>query len=323
MVGAEPALAARAAHLAKADLVTEMVGEFPELQGVMGRYYALEQGEDEAVALAIENHYRPQGPSDGVPSDPVSVAVALADKLTLLVGFWGIGETPTGSKDPYALRRAALGVVRIVLDNGLRLQLLRIFAHALELYRERLGKDFGRDVEGDLLAFFHDRLKVHLRDSGARHDLIDAVIGPDADDLLMIVRRVEALGSFLDSDDGRSLHAGVKRAISILAIEEKKDGRSYIGAVDHTLIEKRGEPQERALFGVLEAAGNHVRQHVLEEDFNAAMRSLAELRPAVDAFFDHVTVNADDPALRENRLKLLNTLREAAQELADFSKIEG
>ncbi|MFI5014715.1 MAG: glycine--tRNA ligase subunit beta [Hyphomicrobiales bacterium] len=309
--GADPLLAERAAMLAKADLVTEMVGEFPELQGLMGRYYAAQQGEHPSVAAAIEEHYKPLGPSDRVPTDPVSVAVALADKLDMLVGFWAIDEKPTGSKDPFALRRAALGVIRLVLENGVRLELAPLLQH-------HLGK------VADLLSFFADRLKVLLREQGARHDLVDAVFAlPGQDDLVMIVRRVEALGSFLDTENGKNLLAGYRRAANILRIEEKKDGVSYDAAPDLHLLEAHGLPQEKALAHVLEAAAKHAREHVLKEEFGAAMSALAELRPAVDAFFDKVTVNAPEPVLRANRLKLLSGLRRAVHEVANFSRIEG
>ena len=373
----------RAAELCKADLTTGMVGEFPELQGVMGRYYARAQGEDASVADAIRDHYKPQGPNDVVPTDPVSVAVALADKLDTLVGFWAINEKPTGSKDPYALRRAALGFVRLALANELRLKLLNIFemaaidvANALfettvkdlrhyeDVLEQALGdarqlpfamrmqqsaraeadlfahrekiEEFFREKEAtensrnsslafSLLSFFADRLKVHLRDTGARHDLIDAVFTlPGQDDLLMIVRRVEALGKFLDSEDGKNLLVGYRRAANILRAEEKKDGEgAFDDPPDHHLIEAKGQAEEKALFHVMQAAEGHARKHVEAEDFESAMRALAELRPAVDAFFDHVTVNADDPALRANRLKLLNMLRRATLAVADFSKIGG
>lgn len=329
LVKADAELASRAALLAKADLVTEMVGEFPELQGLMGRYYAQAQGEPEAVARAIEDHYKPQGPSDEVPSDPVTIAVALADKLDTLTGFWAIDEKPTGSKDPYALRRAALGVVRLILSNNLRLPLNAELRKGFKEFRPVMlskgegtfGAPDSTASRQDLLAFFADRLKVHLRDAGARHDLIDAVFSLGGqDDLLMIVRRVEALGRFLDTENGANLLAGVKRGTNILRIEEKKDGRSFDGAPDHHLL---SEPAEKELANVLDAVLHHVEDHVEREDFEGAMAALAELRPAVDAFFDHVTVNAEDAALRENRLKLLNRLREATLKLADFSKIEG
>jgi glycyl-tRNA synthetase beta chain len=278
-----------------------MVGEFPELQGLMGRYYALDQGHDAEVADAIRDHYKPQGPSDSIPVSKVGQAVALADKLDTLVGFWSIDEKPTGSKDPYALRRAALGIIRILLDKNLRLKLHQ-------------GGD-------DLLAFFADRLKVYLKEQGARHDLIDAVFALGGqDDLLMVVKRVEALSKFLDTDDGRNLLAGVKRASNILRIEEKKDGRAHDGLPNSQLL-IQGE--ERDLARAVAAAEANARKAIHEEDFEAAMRALAKLRAPVDAFFDKVTVNADDPSFRANRLKLLNRIRAATHEVADFSKIEG
>jgi len=329
VVGAPPQTARRAARLCKADLVTEMVGEFPELQGLMGKYYALEQGEDAAVARAVEEHYRPQGPDDSVPTDPVSIAVALADKLDTLVGFWAIGETPTGSKDPYALRRAALGVIRIVLERSLRLALNEVIRSAIRDFRAVMPRKgvgtFGAPdstaARQDLLAFFADRLKVHLRTEGARHDLIDAVFSLGGqDDLLMIVRRVEALANFLDTDDGANLLAGVKRATNIVRIEEKKDGRAHDGEPRCDLLV---EPAEKEFANLLDAVVRHVDDHVAGEDFAGAMSALAELRPAVDAFFDNVTVNVEDRKLRENRLNLLNRLRQATLKLADFSKIEG
>jgi glycyl-tRNA synthetase beta chain len=290
-----------AARLAKADLVTGMVGEFPELQGLMGHYYALDQGQDKEVAEAIRDHYKPQGPSDSIPVSKIGQAVALADKLDTLVGFWAIDEKPTGSKDPFALRRAALGVIRIILDKSLRLRM------------NKGGED--------LLAFFADRLKVYLKDQGARHDLIDAVFSLGGqDDLLMIVRRVEALSKFLESDDGKNLLAGVKRASNILKIEEKKDNRSFNGLPNPQLL-IQGE--ERDLHRAVSAAEANARKAVEAEDFGAAMSAIAKLRGPVDAFFDKVTVNADDPSFRENRLKLLNRIRAATLAVADFSKIEG
>ncbi|WP_158815978.1 glycine--tRNA ligase subunit beta [Methylocapsa sp. S129] len=445
LVGADPALARRAAILAKADLVTEMVGEFPELQGLMGRYYAAGQGEDAAVAAALEDHYKPQGPNDRTPGAPISIAVALADKLDALVGFWIIDEKPTGSKDPYALRRAALGIIRLILDNNLRLsiadcvrwsllayilyglrpdasyrslakeydpqltepterwcdpsytmllnfdgfidkrgedaglfqighpdhspgvhgeEIARFAAAHHELHRrleelDRLadsltaigfsGEDnptalgLSGDVVGyyegspdlrpiyaqpalplgkSLLAFFADRLKVYLRDKGARHDLIDAVFAlPGQDDLLMIVRRVEALGRFLETDDGKNLLAGYRRAANILRAEEKKDGAgAFSSAHDEDALVL---PQEKALANTLGAASRSAAEHVAREDFEGAMRALARLRAPVDAFFVDVTVNADEPELRLNRLRLLNELREAVHTVADFSKIVG
>ncbi|WFS09060.1 glycine--tRNA ligase subunit beta [Methylobacterium sp. 391_Methyba4] len=318
LVGADPALAERAARLAKADLVTEMVGEFPELQGLMGRKYAALQGEHDSVCAAIEEHYKPLGPSDRVPSDPVSIAVALADKLDTLAGFWAIDEKPTGSKDPFALRRAALGVIRLILDRGLRLRLLEQVGAADRGLAGRAGAD-----AGDLLGFFADRLKVYLRDQGARHDLIDAVFAlPGQDDLLMVVRRVEALGQFLDTEDGKNLLAGYKRAANILRIEEKKDGRAYDAAPDAALA-AAGEPAERALAEALAKARETASAAVAREDFAGAMQALSTLRAPVDAFFQDVTVNAPDPKLRENRLALLNALRAATREVAEFAKIEG
>jgi len=296
--------AERAARLCKADLVSEMVGEFPEVQGLMGRYYATQQGEDASVAIALEDHYKPQGPSDRIPTDPVAIAVALADKIDTLVGFWSIDEKPTGSKDPYALRRAALGVIRIILENGLSFKLSQ------------------RHIDSDLLAFFHDRLKVYLRDKGARHDLIDAVLGIDAgnDDLLLVVKRVEALDALLATDDGKNLLAGFRRAANILKAEEKKDGMTYQSAFDPHLLK---EPQEKVLGEILSVATRHAAEHVMSQDFAGAMRELAQLRPAVDAFFEAILVNAEDPALRKNRLALLAAFRDATRTVANFDKIAG
>jgi glycyl-tRNA synthetase beta chain len=311
IVDADAAKAERAADLCKADLLTEVVGEFPELQGLMGRYYAEAQNEDEAVAHACEDHYKPKGPDDLVPAEPVSVAVALADKIDTLTGFWAINEKPTGSKDPYALRRAALGVIRIVIDNNLRLPLKDVFEKAVNKF----------STGDDLLAFFADRLKVQLRDQGARHDLVDAVFSLSGqDDLLIIVRRVEALGKFLDSDDGKNLLAGYKRATNIIRIEEKKDKREYTGAPESQKYEL---PEEKALAEAIDVARGEAKAAIAKEDFSAAMRAMAKLRPRVDAFFDKVTVNVDKKGLRENRLKLLNEIREATRSVADFSKIEG
>jgi glycyl-tRNA synthetase beta chain len=332
MVGADPVKAKRAARLCKADLLTEVVGEFPELQGTMGKYYAEAQGEDEAVAHACEDHYRPKGPDDLVPSDPVSVAVALADKIDTLVGFWLVNERATGSKDPYALRRCALGVIRIALTNNLRLPLRPLFeclfrelTSVLVIRAERIapgvGKTIVTPIESDLLFFFADRLKVQLRDQGARHDLVDAVFALEGqDDLLLIVRRVEALGKFLDTEDGKNLLAGYKRATNIIRIEEKKDSRDYTGAPEPRLYK---QDEEKALARAVDAAKAEATRAVEKEDFAAAMTAMAKLRPAVDAFFDKVTVNVRDKALRENRLKLLNEIRAATRAVADFSKIEG
>jgi glycyl-tRNA synthetase beta chain len=392
-----PKLARRAALLAKADLQTEVVGEFPELQGAMGRKYAVLQGEAPAVAAAIEEHYKPLGPTDVVPTEPVSIAVALADKLDTLVGFWAIDEKPTGSKDPYALRRAALGVIRIVVENGVRLETKEVGSAA---YREvvdslvsfgfrqahqdadRLDATLGGDsrhddvsgrqlvernrhltlsepVISDLLSFFHDRLKVYLRDQGARHDLIDAVLASGAhlpldgggrgeavgggeatrthptppagagdpphrgeggsvnDDLLLVVRRVEALGALLETEDGRNLLAGTKRAANILAAEEKK-GTAVADAVDASLLK---EQEEKALGAAVAKAEKEVARAIEALDYEAAMRALAGLRAPIDAFFDKVLVNDPDEAVRANRLALLARIREATGQVADFSKI--
>ena len=323
LVGAEVEKAKRAARLCKADLLTEVVGEFPELQGLMGKYYAEAQDEDGAIAHACEDHYSPKGPDDLVPGDPVSIAVALADKIDTLVGFWTVGERPTGSKDPFALRRAALGVIRIVLSNNLKMPLGRWIhvAHGGHKMSESGVSKRSEKVTPDLLSFFADRLKVQLRDQGARHDLVDAVFALEGqDDLLLIVRRVEALGKFLDTEDGKNLLAGYKRATNIIRIEEKKDNREYTGAPDPKRYQL---PEEKALAAAIDAAKGEATRAVAKEDFAAAMHAMAKLRPFVDAFFDKVTVNVDDKALRENRLKLLNEIRDATGAVADFSNIGG
>ena len=322
-VDAVPEDARRAAQLAKADLVSGMVGEFPELQGLMGRYYAEAAGAKPEIARAIELHYKPKGPSDTVPKeedgDSVAIAVALADKIDTLVGFWAIGEKPTGSGDPYQLRRAALGVIRILLENDLRLPLAKFIRESLALQSTAVKSPSA--LVDDLLSFFADRLKVHLREQGARHDLIDAVFAlPGQDDLALIVRRVEALGEFLETDDGANLLTGVKRAASILAIEEKKDKTSYAGDYDLKLLEA---PQELALAAAIEGGKQDTRAAIAVENFKGAMRALAELRPPVDAFFDKVTVNVDDQRLRHNRLRLLSQIRDATMTVADFSRIAG
>jgi glycyl-tRNA synthetase beta chain len=364
VVGADVEKTRRAAHLAKADLLTEVVGEFPELQGLMGKYYALAQGEDASVAAASEEHYKPQGPADRVPTDPVSIAVALADKIDTLVGFWAIDEKPTGSKDPYALRRAALGVIRLVVESKSRLRLLAAFDVAAELVGEHRrepdrevsvadqledllgGETVGgslmdriidrnlalpnddlvnldgktADLLKDLLSFFADRLKGQLREQGARHDLVDAVFALGGqDDLLMVVRRVEALGKFLDTDDGKNLLAGVKRAANILRIEEKKDGKSFDGVPDVALY---ASAEEKVLAKAIDQVKLDASAAVAREDFAGAMSVMATLRPAVDAFFDKVKVNDDEAKVRENRLKLLNEIRAATRAVADFSKIQ-
>jgi glycyl-tRNA synthetase beta chain len=324
LVGADPDKAERAAHLAKADLMSETVGEFPELQGIIGRYIAKAQGEDASIADAIAEHYKPQGPADTPPSNPVSVAVALADKLDMLVGFWAIDEKPTGSKDPFALRRAALGVIRIILENELRIRLFSgpLWAAAIaNVPAQAKGAGKAASRLPDLANFFADRLKVYLRDKGARHDLIDAVYAlPGQDDLLMIVRRVEALGRFLETEDGASLLALVRRALNILKIEEKKDSRSFDGKPAAKLLK---EKEEKALNTAVKAVGKEVEAALKVEDFEGAMGALAKLRAPVDAFFDKVTVNVEAPELRENRLTLLAQIRALTLQIADFSKIEG
>ena len=363
LVKADVAKVRRAAQLCKADLLTEVVGEFPETQGLMGKYYALAQGEDASVAAACEDHYKPAGAGDRVPADPVSIAVALADKIDTLVGFWAIDEKPTGSKDPYALRRAALGVIRILIDNQLRLRIWPICLDALLPFaiasfraeteankkliqglaekvdvrslREQWDSHIAsrgqeirareearaREVCNGILSFFADRLKVQLREQGARHDLVDAVFAlGNQDDLVLVVHRVEALGKFLATDDGKSLLAGTKRAANILRIEEKKDKTTYDSPPDARLYQ---QDEEKALAAAIATAKDEAGKAVAKEDFTAAMGAMAKLRPHVDAFFDKVTVNADDKAVRENRLRLLSEIRAATRAVADFSKIEG
>lgn len=390
-VGADADLTERAARLAKADLVSEMVYEFPELQGVMGRYYAIEAGEDARVSDAIRDHYKPQGPSDAVPSDPVGVTVALADKLDTLVGLWASYSRPTGSKDPFALRRSVYGVARTCLENDVRISLLSVLDAAYDsllgtwsefgnlfCYSDHVNDDLSptpramlnqldpmkarqsshimvynvadptsalRDLDSkaggkggetpttqfagfeqiapELLAFFADRLKQYLRDQGQRHDLIDAVFALGEDDLVLVVKRVEALASFLDSEDGANLLAGYKRAANILRAEEKKDKTRFQGAVNETLLDANAE---KALFKAISDSASAAKAALAQEDFAAAMSALAGLRAPVDAFFDgpdSVMVNADQAEVRENRLNLLNMMREAIGTVADFSKIEG
>lgn len=315
-IGADRAQAERAGLLAKADLVSDMVFEFPEVQGVMGRYYARRDGEPEAVAQAIGAHYQPQGPSDDCPSAPVSVAVSMADKIDTLVGFFGINELPTGSKDPYALRRAALGVIRLVLENGLRVHLRDLFSEAASRYGVP-----GEQTAEALLDFFADRLKVHLREQGVRHDLIAAVFALGGqDDLVALLNRVEALAGFIESEDGTNLLAGAKRAGNILAKEEKKDGVSFGTDADP---DRAIDDAEKALFGELDRAQTAVTAALHDENYSGAMAALAALRSPVDRFFEEVIVNADDAAVRENRLKLLARLREALARVADFSLIKG
>ena len=304
-VGADPAMAERAAMLAKADLVTGMVYEFPELQGVMGRYYAIEQGESAEIADAIRDHYKPAGQDDEIPTAPVSVAVALADKIDTLTGFWSIDQKPTGSKDPFALRRAALGVLQLTEKNNIR--------------RPMPGGD------SDLLSFFHDRLKVYLRDKGHRYDHVEAVLqdaaGALQGDMVLIVARLGALEKFLKSDDGENLAAAYKRAANILKAEEKKDKATADPAgVSLSLLE---DDAEKALFAALEAGEEAAEKATEKEDFEAAMSALASLRAPLDAFFETVTVNADDTAVRANRLSLLARFRAATAKVADLSKLEG
>ncbi len=350
VVGADPVLVDRAVVLAKADLRTEAVGEFPELQGLMGRRYALLQGEDASVAAAIEDHWKPNGPSDRLPEDKVGLTVALADKLDTLIGFWAIDEKPTGSKDPYALRRAALGVVRILLERKVRLNLLKIFTQALPtITAGKGGSDRSAGPKGserelaealeensyinetsppvavepeiaaDLLSFFHDRLKVYLRDLGARHDIIDAVLTPDADDLWLIARRAEALTAFVSSEDGKNLLAGTKRAVQLLAAEEKK-GTVVADGVAEELLKVDAE---KALWAAIATASSEASEAIGREDFRSAMEALSKLRAPVDRFFEDVLVNDEDVVIRANRLALLKAIREATGTVADFSKISG
>ncbi|MBO0132556.1 glycine--tRNA ligase subunit beta [Agrobacterium burrii] len=395
VVGADANLVDRAVVLAKADLRTEAVGEFPELQGLMGRKYAALQGENESVAAAIEDHYKPQGPSDRLPADKVAITVALADKLDTLVGFWAIDEKPTGSKDPFALRRAALGVVRVILERNVRSKLSGIVAGAYlrvllgkqvggqkVYYREQEANDNGvlafvtithqfhehmwervekgvvdvsqpfwvtqeidaqqtehgvtftdslaqknvvqtfpplAEITTDLISFFHDRLKVYLRDLGARYDLIDAVLTPESDDLLMIARRVEALTAFITGEDGRNLLAGAKRATQLLAAEEKK-GTVVADGVSEELLKLDAE---KALYAAIKTASADAAKAVEGEDFRSAMQALSTLRAPVDKFFEDVLVNDEDAAIRANRLALLKAIREATGTVADFSKITG
>lgn len=362
--GADLRRAQRAALLCKADLVSGMVGEFPELQGIMGSYYARLDGEDPVVAQAIAEHYAPLGPDDRCPTAPISIVVALADKIDTLVGFFAIGEKPTGSRDPFALRRTALGVIRIVVENALRIPLGFMFGEALLHYfnqgNKAIREAFAQkgptasaalaaatspsrrgagaspaggpvrqnavrilEVSGmsDLLTFFAERLKVHLREKGVRHDLVSAVFALGGeDDLVRLLARVEALSAFLASEDGADLLIAYRRASNIVRIEEKKDGRAYNGGADPRRLE---QPEEKALHAGLGRAVEEIRAAVRRDDFSAAMASLARLRRPVDAFFDKVTVNCDDKALRENRLKLLSAIRSALGGVADFSKIEG
>ena len=375
MVGADPDMAQQAAEVAKADLASEMVYEFPELQGIMGRYYARAAGLDPAIAEAAEMHYKPLGPSDDLPLHPVSIAVSIADKLDMLAGFWAIDEKPTGSKDPFALRRAALGIIRIVLDSDLRIGLerlinMQLLAHTIALntdtaeerevyflhdmvdeiahhgvflaaFHAVLDKLTGADetfeveegtwlanlravlpdMSDDLLAFFHDRLKGHLRDEGVRHDIIDACLSmPGNDDLTLLVKRAEALSAFMETEDGGNLLQGFKRANNILTQAEEKDGVEYRFGADVKFAE--GE-QEKALFAVLDEAESVIKQAVSDEDFAVAMGAMAALRAPIDAFFEAVQVNTDNDIVRRNRLNLLHRIRETCLQVADLGRIEG
>jgi glycyl-tRNA synthetase beta chain len=316
--GADLARSQRAVRLAKADLSSGMVGEFPELQGVMGRYYALHDGEDPAVADAIADHYRPLGPNDVCPTAPDSVVAALADKIDSLVAFFAVGEKPTGSRDPFALRRAALGIIRLILENRLRLPLAAACKHAYA----GLGPGFG-DPTAELLDFIAERLRVHLREAFVRHDLIAAVFahirGSDGD-LVPLLARVDALRGFLELEDGANLLTAYRRASNIVAIEERKDARTYDGAVDPRLLR---QSEEQALAERLAEVGERAGTFLEQEEFETAMSELARLRRPVDDFFDKVTVNTEDAALRENRLRLLSRIRATLNRVADFSQIEG
>jgi glycyl-tRNA synthetase beta chain len=312
------AAAERAALLAKADLVSGMVGEFPELQGLMGRYYAEKHGEAESIAAAIGDHYAPQGPNDDCPKAPVSVAIALADKLDTLAGFFMIDERPTGSKDPFALRRAALGVIRLILENDVRLPLRQALAAALSGYKEQSEVE-KESVVNELLTFFGDRLKVHLKASGVRHDLISAVFATGDDDLVRLLARVDALSAFLASDDGANLLAGYRRASNIVRIEEKKDGTRLDGNVDDALLQAS---EERVLYDGLTAATHHISRAVDGERFAEAMTALANVRQPIDSFFDNVIVNTEDDDIRKNRLNLLSNIHRSIATIADFSLIE-
>jgi glycyl-tRNA synthetase beta chain len=340
LVGAAPDLAAEAARVCKADLQSRMVGEFPELQGIMGRYYSAAAGLPPEVAAACEDHYRPLGPADRVPAEPVSIAVALADKIDTLTGFWAIGEKPTGSKDPFALRRAALGVIRLVLGNGLRLALLKLLIDPVrrnraamaqaeggrpaappDLSDDRISAECAMTLAADLLAFLHDRLKVHLREEGIRHDVIDAVLAmPGSDDLTLVVKRAEALSAFLKTDDGGNLLQGFRRANNILTQAEEKDGVEYSFGADPKFAE---DPAEHALFAALERAEAAIAPALAAEDFAAAMAAIAALRAPIDAFFEAVQVNTENQTVRRNRLNLLHRIRAICLSVADLTKLEG
>jgi len=321
MVGTDADLAAQAAEVAKADLSSEMVYEFPELQGLMGRYYAEAAGLPAEVAQACQDHYSPLGPSDDVPTAPVSAAVALADKLDTLTGFWAIDEKPTGSKDPFALRRAALGVIRLVLENNVRLPLLPIFEAGMVNQAVDANSTDYADTSADLLAFFHDRLKVYLRDEGVRHDVIDACLAmPGNDDLLLLVTRARALTEVLATEEGENLLQGFKRANNILTQAEEKDGVEYAFGADPKFAET---DSERALFTALDTAEAAIAPAMAAEDFPAAMAAMAALRGPIDAFFEDVQINAENQVLRRNRLNLLYQIRKVCAQVADLTRIGG
>jgi glycyl-tRNA synthetase beta chain len=316
--GADAELSRRAVQLAKADLSSGMVGEFPELQGVMGRYYALHDGEHPAIAAAIADHYKPLGPNDAVPTAPESIVAALADKIDSLVAFFAIGEKPTGSRDPFALRRAALGTIRLIIENRLRLPLAAAFKHAAASLPPGLP-----DPTGELLEFIAERLKVHLREQGVRHDVVAAAFGKAGgaeDDLVRLLERVAALRAFLASEDGANLLVAYRRAGSIVSIEERRDTRRYDGALDPALLR---QPEEGLLLDRLDQVMSSAGTLLAREEFATAMTELARLRRPIDEFFDKVTVNCEEAALRENRLRLLSRIRATLNQVADFSQIEG
>jgi glycyl-tRNA synthetase beta chain len=326
IVKANVTQAARAALLCKADLVSEMVGEFPEVQGLMGRYYATRQGEEASVAAAIEEHYKPQGPSDFVPTDPVSIAVALADKFNTLSGFWAFGEKPTGSKDPYALRRAVIGLLNITIENKLPLSIRGVFELAIGMQPFNLY-DKKTEIIENFMNFVIDRLSIIMRDKGVSVELFIAVLNRHSifagKPLMPAIYRLNALDEFLSTSDGTNLLSAYHRASTILEAEEKKDGMSYDEAIDLALIKAKGEPEEKILAEALDATTSQAREHVAKEDFAGAMKALAALRPAVDAFFERILVNAEDKDIRANRLRLLASFREATRAVADFSAISG
>ncbi|SFG53203.1 glycine--tRNA ligase subunit beta [Sulfitobacter dubius] len=318
LVGADADEAEQAARVAKADLSSEMVYEFPELQGLMGSYYARKAGMSDAVADAAKDHYAPLGPSDDVPTAPVSIAVALAEKIDKLTGFWAIDEKPTGSKDPFALRRAALGVIRILLENDVSLSLNDVLGQSAEIVGDR---DAGRADIADIRGFIHDRLKVYLRDLGIRHDVIDACIAMDgSEDLTLLVKRARALSETLKTDDGENLIQGFKRANNILSQAEEADGVEYSFGADPKFAETDAE---KDLFAALDKAEAKITSAMAAQDFSTAMAAMAELRGPIDAFFEAVQVNADNPTVRRNRLNLLSRIRTICSAVADLTKLDG